>query len=266
MELILSQPEKEALQRLPANYKPYVELRAGYPTIGSLLDKGQVGLVKRLCLDIITISMAEQAPFKKMNEEEKESYSLILVAQSEALFNELKGKYLTLTCPELKECFRLGIRGESGPYFGMCPKTYAQFLKWWFDKEDRLKGWTKYIDEVNGFRRAEKPTLPPEWFYEKCELAYKKYKDSGDLPVSPFSYYDFTVDYLGVKSLINESDWNLVRDEGIKAYREKVKKIQIAKEWGMNPKVNTVLGNSIKEVALKRFFDKLILEGKETIK
>ena len=35
---------------------------------------------------------------------------------------------------------------------------------------------------------------------------------------------------------------------------------------GKDPEVNLVYGNCIKNVAVKYFFDKLILEGKETIK
>jgi hypothetical protein len=244
---------------LPDNYKPYVKLKAGHQTLGRLLEKGQTNLVKKLCLDIITVSSFEQSPNGQPDNK-------ILQAQTESLFNELKGKYLTLTPPELKECFRLGIRGESGPYFGLCPKTYAQFLKWWFDKDERLKAWTKYIDLVNGFTRAEKPSLAPEWFYEACEKAFIRYKEKGDLPVSPFGYYDFIKQYLGAETLIDKEKWPQIRNEANIEYRAKVKGLEIAKEWTLDPEVNLVYGNCIKNIAVKYFFDKLILEGKETIK
>ncbi len=259
MELILSQPENEAFNKLPDNFKPYVQLKAGHQTIGRLIEKGHVNDIKRLCLDIITVSSFEQSPNGQAD-------SKILTAQAESLFNELKGKYRTLTPLELKECFRLGIRGESGPYFGLCAKTYAQFLKWWFDKEDRQKAWTKYIDLVNGFTRAEKPSLSPEWFYEACEKAFVKYKETGDLPVSPFGYYDFIKQYLQVETLIDREKWPVIKNEAEQEYNKKIKGLAIANEWGKDPEVNLVYGNCIKNVAVKYFFDKLILEGKEKIK
>jgi len=247
-------PEQNALNQLTDIQRYYVSLKSDKP-LSQLPEPN----IKRLCVEVITRSMVESSP-------NGQSDPQIIQAQSNFLFNELKGKLLSLTPSEVKEAFRLGVRGETGPYFGMCPKTYAQFLKHWFERSERGKAWDCYLDKLNGWTRAEKPSLPPEWFYEACEKAYTKYKETGKLPISPFGYYDFIKDYLGVDTLMDGEQWPLILSEAKEAYKAKIKGLDIAKEWKLNTEENLVFANSIKDVAVKRFFDNLILQGKEKIK
>jgi len=252
-------PEQTALNQLTDIQRYYVSLKSEKPL--SQLSEPEI---KRLCVEVITRSMVESSP-------NGQSDPQIIQAQSNFLFIELKGKMLSLTPSEVKEAFRLGIRGETGPYFGMCPKTYAQFLKHWFERSERGKAWDCYLDKLNGWKRAEKPSLPPEWFYEACEGAFKKYKETGKLPPSPFGYYDFIKDYLGAETLINKEKLKLILSEGKEVYLKKVKGLEIAKEWKLvldekSPDFNLVFSNSVKDVAVKYFFDNLIVQGKEKIK
>lgn len=253
-QLVKTPSEKEALESLTDIQQYYVRLKSEKP-ISQLADT----VIKSACLEIVTAAMVEQSPNGQADPK-------VLQFQAGELFKELNGKFKSLTLSEVKEAFKLGIRGETGPYFGMCAKTYHQFIKHWFDRQERGKAWDVYLDKLAGWKRAEKPSLSPEWFYEACEKAYQDYKQKGELPISPFGYYDFIKQYLQVETLIEKEKWPQIKNEANMEYRAKVKGLEIAKEWTLDPEVNLVYGNCIKNIAVKYFFDKLILDGKEKIK
>lgn len=86
----------------------------------------------------------------------------ILTFQTEACFKELTFKYSTLTLSELRNAFTMGIRNEFGQYFGMCPKTYHQFIKAYYELPDRFKAQEAYLKLGNASEGGiEDKSLPP---------------------------------------------------------------------------------------------------------
>jgi len=257
-EIIKSEIDRDVFKQLPSNYQYFVNLRASTP-VNLMSERHQ----KNICLDVITKAMYEQSPNGQPD-------TLILSSQTNALLSEIK-HFKTITEAELGECFRLGIRGESGPYFGLCPKTYHQFLKWWCDKKDRGLAWTEYLDKINGFVRAEKPSLGKEFYNSACENAYTKYLEKGEIPHAPFSYYDCVKEYLGLETLIEKGQYNDVKNEAKKLYDNKLKKCEstlkeLLKGAELNEKENKVFANCIKEIAIKRYFERLKDNGVKTLK
>lgn len=264
-----TEPEQKAFESLTSLQQYYVALKSEKP-ISELSDQ----VVKQSCIDIITrgmmfISPNGQPEFKTIQ------------FQTQELYEQVSGPYKSLTLSEVKECFRRGLAGDYGQYFGMCGKSYVQFLKAWFDNGERNKAFQQYLDNINGWRRADKPVIIDKAFFHKaCEDAYKDYKVKGVMPTVPFSLYDIVKEYTGLKSLIAQGTGNQIRDEGRKDYTEKIRSSSLkkmAKDWKLdsrptlkdgspNPDYNQVYANSIKSVALKYYFDSLIKQGKETIK
>lgn len=269
MELVKSEPEKQAFAALNDIQQYYVRLKSE-PSILHIKNESEV---KRACLEIITKAMMDQSPNGQPDEK-------ILQFQSQVLFNELTGKYKSLTLSELREAFRLGIRGETGPYFGLCAKTYSQFIKWWFDKDERGKAWELYISKVNGWKLAEKPALDKSFFFKACERAYKKYRESAtrEMPEVPFCLYDFIKEYIGAETLLNKDEWDTlkhkIKADALISYKNKIKHSalkDIAANWKLcinpqSPDYNNMYANSIKEAATKYYFESLIKQGKQTIK
>jgi len=134
---MLTVRERNITESLPATYRGFVKLRQETPisklTHEELLD---------WCLQIITVSYAESTPNGQTD-------SNILIFQAGQLKNELVGKYTQLTISELKQAFKLGIRGAAGQYFGMCARTYHQFIKWFYELPERQEGWMKYLTLLN---------------------------------------------------------------------------------------------------------------------
>lgn len=263
MELVKSEPEKQAFQSLNDIQQYYVRLKLE-PPIAAIKSQSDI---KRACLDIITKSMMDNSPNGQTD-------TKILQFQTETLYNELSGKFKSLTLSEIKEAFRLGIRGETGPFFGMCAKTYHQFIKHWFEREERGKAWELYISKVNGWKLAEKPALDKSFFFRACEKAFTRYRERKEMPEVPFSLYDFIKEYTGEETLIDRLDYPKIKIEAERIYKEKIKHSalkEMAREWKLiadetHPDFNKVYANSIKEVATKYYFESLIKQNKTTIK
>lgn len=259
---VKSQIDQQVFNSLNPEQKYFVSLRHETP-----LKELEQSTIKRLCLDVITVSFVEYVPNGQPDPK-------ILQAQTELLYSELKGKFLTLTPSELKECFKQGIRGKYGEYFGMCPKTYNQFLEFWISKPERGQSWQTYLDKISGLRVAEKPQIDQKFIYDACEKAYKKYKERGEMPTVPFCLYDYIKTYTGEETLIDKLDWQDILMEGTKRYEQKLKHSalrEIMKDAKLNmteghEDFNQVFCNSIKEVATRYYFDSLIKQGKDKIK
>lgn len=251
MQLVKVEPDTEVLKSFNDLDQYYIRLKLETP-----IAKLDPQVIKRACLDIITKAMMDNSP-------NGQSDSKILSFQSETLFNELSGKYKSLTLSELKECFRLGIRGESGPYFGMCAKTYHQFIKWWFDKPERNKAFYSYINKVNGFKIAEKPQVDESFFFKACEKAYQRYLKYGEMPEVAFCMYDWIKKMTGLKTLIKDKERVMKLAEN--NYQLKLKNSalkEIARGWNMvadpnSPDFNNVFANSVKEEATRLYFQEL---------
>lgn len=262
MELIkhtIGAVEKAAIEQLPTNYQHYVRLRQEKP-----LTEYDEYPAKQICAMIIREAFRDITSVGS-----KIEYTpAIIEEQRDLLYREVSKNFRSITPSELKECFSVGVRGESGPYFGLCPKTYNQFLKFWVENTLRGKAWTEYLAKINGWKLAEKPIIPKSFYYNACEEAFKDYRERKKLPFTPSSIYDFTAEYLGLETLINKPDWPEIKKQAKEDYLKEIKKLpkDFTKDWTMDPNENKVLARSIKLVALTFFYDSLISQRKEALK
>lgn len=240
---------------LPESLKPYAAIRIGKRCIKDLSE----GEVKRACFEIINISFAESGQLK--------IDAPMLQFQSESLFKELTGRFKDLTLDELKEAFKKGIRGETGPYFGLCSKTYHQFIKHYFERPERAEAMRIYLDSINGTLIPEKPTpeQQKEIMIKGVKSALNDYKADGKLPYSPAPYYDFL--WLELKLIIwSKEEKESIKKEANQIYESKVNKqkqerritTQQAKDLLSNISSNQSYINTVKMVGLRRFFDMCI--------
>ena len=241
---------------LPESLKPYALNRIGKRSIRDLTEPE----VKRACFEIINLAFAECGQLK--------TDAAMLQFQSESLFNELSGKYKDLTLPELKESFKRGIRGETGPYFGLCAKTYHQFIKHYFERPERAESMRVYLNSISGEVTKEKMTKEQQYeiMMQGIKAAYEDYKDSKKLPYSPAPYYDFLWQEL---KLINwtKEEKDSIKKEATVLYEAKINKqkqerritTQQAKDLLATLSSNQSFINTVKSVGLKRFFETCIL-------
>lgn len=251
-----SKPEEKAFAELTVSQKYLVELRREKP-YSELKDPQK----NQLCAEIITRAMVSFSPNGQAD-------STIIQFQATELLNELKGRFGVMTPSEIKECFRKGIREEYGQYFGMCVKTYHQFLKGWFDNPERAKSWLAYLDgvEKNQVRVAEKPALDPAYFMKAAEDAFKKYKETGTMPFAPASFYEYFKQSRGLKTLIDQKDWPEILTQSVKTYKKKAKQyidldnyppiMKYKNEQG-EEKENGYFVSIVKEIALRMYWDNL---------
>jgi len=136
MQIQTTNSQQVALSKLTPSQQEFVKQRLE-PQIKSLSDNQ----IKRTLKEILS-----QASFDMGSP--MSSDLTVLTFQTEACFNELKGKFGTMTLSEVKSAFRRGIRGEYGAYFGMCPKTYHQFIKAYFEMPERFKAHDEYLKLV----------------------------------------------------------------------------------------------------------------------
>jgi hypothetical protein len=196
----------------------------------------------------------------------------ILSAQSEALKTELTGKYATLTVGELKTAFKRGIYGESGPYFGMCPKTYNQFLKWYIELPDRGKAWIEYMKLIEGAGTSSKPVFYTD---EKLKMmvldAFNTYKINGSLPIAGACvlFYDTLKKANNGETLIDQANWENIKTEGRKSYSNAMSLTKTAKDaklmvldYSMQ---NASFAAHVKKIAIRFYFD-LLISKKQDLK
>lgn len=253
-----TQIEKQAFSKLPDGLKPFAEARIE-PPVKSINDLK----LKNECLNIITISYSEQAQF---NVE-----SSILTHQTKALYDELRShsKFRELTLTEVKNAFKVGIRGESGPFFGMCAKTYHQFLKHYYDKPERVKAMNEYLKLINVTNKEE---LSPEEKLKKskeaCLWFFKEYKETKILPNGHYSLYD-TLWSFGLLRMPPEQK----KAVKTKITQEYVKAIESAKKRGRisSVQLKDILGNldsnptlkgMLRKEAIIIYFNELITNNK----
>lgn len=267
MEIIKHDPgtiELEALQSLPANYQYFVKLRSESPC-----SKYSDLTLKAFCAQIIKDGWNFITPPDKKNE----FTQVMFENQTQELFKLVRGDYGTVTISEVRECFKIGLNGEFGHFMGMCPLTYSKFLKGWVMKPERSLAYKAYLDKIAGWKLAEKPELPRQFFYDACERAYKRYRDKGEMPEVPFCLYDTLVEYTGQKTLILKEDLKEIINQGKINYHKKIRHSSlkdVAKDWKLvldknDPDFNNVFANSVKEVATEYFFKRLVSFGNERI-
>lgn len=179
------------LDKLPESLKVWAVNRIGKKPI-KLLTENEVN---RSCSEIIAKSFADSGQLNVTSE--------MLQFQTQSLLDELSGKFKDLTIDEVKEAFKKGIRGETGPYFGLCAKTYHQFIKHYFESKERSEAMRVYLDLNRQEIVKDKPTPEQqnEILKKGIKLAYEVYVKSGELPFYSAPYYD----YLKKNNLVNWS-------------------------------------------------------------
>lgn len=177
--------------KLPESLRQYAINRVGKKTI----KNSSPFEVTRTCSEIIAKSFADSGQLNVTSE--------MLKFQTQSLVDELSGKYKDLTLDEVREAFKKGIRGETGPYFGLCAKTYHQFIKHYFESKERSEAMRVYLDLNRQEIVKDKPTPEQqnEILKKGIKLAYEVYVKSGELPFYSAPYYD----YLKKNNLVNWS-------------------------------------------------------------
>lgn len=241
------------------NHPDLVKARLGNKEI-RLIDEMTL---KNECASIIARAFTYSTPNGQTD-------SKILAFQSIELFNALKGRYLTLTIPEVQQAFKKGLDNEYGQYFGMCAKTYSQFLKGYFENPERGKAWNLYLDSVG----KEHIKVIPEFIIKKKGIESLKnrfthYKKTGELGFFGWADYDFLKELKGVKSLITLEQFKVIKERTEEVWSRKyVKEMEKEKKRGNFDLANAIadiltegiekdktLLNRQKELALKCYFD-----------
>lgn len=245
------------IEVLPISLQIFAENRIGKKSIKDL----HPNQVKEACGEIINRAFVESGQMKQAT-------TAMLEFNRDSLLGELKGRFKDLTLEELKEAFKMGVRGEFGEYFGLCASTYYKFIKSYFERPERAESMRLYLDTIKKELVPEKPTpeQQKEILLNGVRSALEEYKTDKKLPFAPAPYYDFL--WLELK-LIN---WSKEEKEEIKkeantVYQSKINKqkqerritTQQAKDLLTNLKDNQSYINAVKSIGLKRFFDACIL-------
>lgn len=238
--------------KLPESLRQYAINRVGKKAIKDLHPNE----VKRHCTEIIAKTYAEDGKFQVTSE--------MISFQSQALFDELTGRFKDLTIDELKEAFRLGIRGETGAYFGLCARTYHQFIKHYFERKERTEAMRVYLDQFGTGITDKKLTDDEkrEQMIKGIRLAYEAYCKSGELPFYPAPYYDFIRNELKLTNWTKEQR-DEIEQEAKEQYTNKLiddKKNRVIDTHKFkliieNLTTNQTYFNYLKRVALKKFFE-----------
>lgn len=252
--------EKTAFNKLPESLRPFTEARIEKPikNIHDIELKGK-------CLEIIGVSFAEQG---QMGIEPS-----VMAFQRDCLFTELRSnsRFGTLTLTEVRNAFKMGIRGESGPFFGMCPKTYHQFLKYYYDRPERIEGMKQYLALIEEPKRTEKPLhVKLDETAKSCLNAFEHYKQTKELPFACGGYYNFLWKDKGVIKW-DKKERAEIKDEAEKSYVIELKSKKASGKISQNAyevilsglDTDPSLVQKMKRIALKRYFDKCIKEGIE---
>jgi hypothetical protein len=255
------------LDQLPLSLKSFAEARVGSKCISDL----DQSVIKGKCLEIIARAYSDLGQSVEPD---------ILSHQRNFLAQELSNKrFGILTLPEVQEAFKMGIRGESGPYFGMCPKTYYQFLKYYLERPERVKAMDEYLKLVG--KVAEKPKVSPEeadkiLINYACQY-FEDYKSTGKLEGMAFRCSEAIKRKLGLRQFVTDKKTQeLIKDEAAREYSERleasIKEYKYKGNFTEAQKIANLLAlgfednrsykNLVSQHALKYFFDSLIREGK----
>jgi len=187
-----------------------------------------------------------------------------LAFQTSALLEAITERFGTLTISEVAEAMKCGVRGDFGAYFGLCAKSYYQFLKAYQELPERSKSWTAYLDAVEKNQLSDKPVVfDREYLERSARNAFSDYKESGRLPFIPHAVYDTIKDLTGLPTLITQSDWPEVKAQAKKELSAKIPRNMKPLESALLSMDNRTFEFTCKKIALKLYFDSLITAGKE---
>jgi len=190
----------------------------------------------------------------------------VLAAQTEALFKEFKGRFSELTLPEVREAFKMGVRGEFGAYFGFCPATYHKFLKSFYEYPERMRSWADYTTSQT--KDQMKPIYyTPERLREIAQKNYIEYKETGAIPYAPHAIYNVVCEMEGVevvrsgkrvKTLIpNDDEAREIFNEVKQKYLFGKKEKRSPNPWDCSEVMMTSFEFALKKAYLLRYWDKM---------
>lgn len=241
-----------------AELAEFVKLRTGFKPVKLINDID----LKKECANIITRAFTYSTPNGVTSPE-------ILQHQTNELFLALKGRYKDLTIPEIQMAFKKGLDGEFGAYFGMCGKTYAQFLKCFFELPQRGRQWLDYLDSLD-IKIADKPSVVnPEKDKDGLIRYFEEYKKTGKFGYFPYVYYDLIKKVKGVNSLITLEQFKEIKAKTeaqfLQRYIDEKKKAERRGDFKTSEGIGSLLAKGIekdltlinrqKELALKTYFD-----------
>jgi hypothetical protein len=181
--------KNQPLESLPVEYRELVALRVGKQDCKSMHEI----VLKKDCLTIITRSFTYSTPNGQPD-------SKILEHQTNELFEVIRRSFGSLTIDEVRSAFKRGLDGVYGPYYGMCGKTYTQFLKGFYMNPDRSKAWMEYLNEVEKPKTVEVPEhIKVEKNRDALIKVYQEYKKTGKLPQYPLVIFDCLTEWKGVE-------------------------------------------------------------------
>ena len=245
--------ENNALNLIPLGLKDFCIARIGKP-----FNDLSEALKTNVCLDVIAKAHFDAGDKGGIDKE-------VLKFQSSALKEELKGKYGILTVEEIKRAFFIGIRGEAGAYFGMCPKTYSQFLKHYYEKPERVNAMNEYLKVLKQDNEV-KPN-PDEVLTknkQSCLYFFTHYKKNGEILNGHAKVYDLLWKDLGLIKWTKEQRLEMrepVEKEYIKTLENAVKRghMKHSDLKGMvdNLGTNATFIGMLKRAGLKKYFDSI---------
>ena len=163
----------------------------------------------------------------------------------------------------------MGLDNDFGAYFGMCGKTYNQFLKCFFELPQRGRQWLDYLDSLD-IQTADKPKMISiESKKEGLIKYFEEYKKTGKFGYFPHVYYDLIKKEKGVNSLITLDQYKEIKQktesEWIAKYTLEKEKAERRGRFNDAEAIGDLLANGIekdktlqnrqKEMALRLFFD-----------
>ena len=256
---------KYDFSNIPESLRGYAINRIGKKTIknSSPLE------VKKACNEIIAKAFADSGQVGVTSQ--------MLEFQSQSLLEELTGKFKDLTTDEVKEAFKNGIGGETGPYFGLCAKTYHQFIKHYFESKERAEAMRVYLSlESKTFVKEKLTDEQKDMIMKQAALSlFNEYYETKKLD---FYGSHRIYDYLWQdKKLIKwtESERKELRETAYTEYEKELKKQRDAGQIlpsvyrqileNLDGEKNRTFINKVKSIGLKRFFDKLIETNQKLI-
>lgn len=248
--------ETKILNSLPENLKEFAELQ-----INKKVSAYRSNELKSKCGTII-IQYYKDTNTKNVD-------AKILAAQRDELINALKGANKDLTLQEVEKAFKLGVAGESGPYFGGCYKTYVQFLNYYRTRPERERVIKLFLEQTKSVT-SDKPLISEE---EKEKILmrgaigyFNEYKENKTQHLAMFASVSFCfLEKIGVINLTKEEKLNLLKEaeseyvvdlQSKKTKREITQKTyeQVLLAMTGNPSVKAIA----RKMALYQYFDKLI--------
>lgn len=239
-----------------------VQLRVGQPANNTLTEVQ----LKRECLSIISRSFLYSTP-------NGQTEQTVLEFQTLELLRILK-RFGSLTIPEVQTAFRNGLDGIYGQYFGMCGKTYTQFLNGFMNNPERSKAWLDYLNDIDKPKVKEVPEkIKGELSKQFAIDIFNEYKQTGHLgmvgEIMGYRVYDFIKESKGVKTLITLEQFKEIDIKTRPEFEANVKKEKEKAEHKRDHDLAKALGDILingveksktlqtlqKKMALKVYFD-----------